>query len=108
MTFFWGAFCVAFALYASRLGSLIVAVNVVGSYFYGTMLAIFLVAFYVKRVGGNAMIIGALAAEIAVILCAHFTNMAWLWWNVVGCVVGVVVAVIAQLAMPAPRVAVDG
>ncbi|HKR62304.1 MAG TPA: sodium:solute symporter [Thermoanaerobaculia bacterium] len=99
MTLFWGAFCIVFALYAARLGSLIVAVNVVGSYFYGTMLAIFLVAFYVKRVGGTAMIIGAITAEIAVILCATLTPMAWLWWNVVGAAVGVGAALLAQLGL---------
>lgn len=108
MTLFWGAFCIVFALYASRLGSLIVAVNVVGSYFYGTMLAIFLVAFYVKHVGGNAMIVGAIVAEIAVVLCAMFTPMAWLWWNVVGCVVGVVAAMVAQMMMRAQLQPVDG
>jgi SSS family solute:Na+ symporter len=104
MTVFWGAFCVAFALYANQLGSLIVAVNQVGSLFYGTMLAIFLVAFYAKRVGGTAMLWGALIAEISVILCARYTTMAWLWWNVVGCVVGVAAAMLIQAAMPRKRI----
>jgi Na+/proline symporter len=110
MTVFWGAFCIAFALFANQLGSLIEAVNRVGSFFYGTMLAIFLVAFYAKRVGGTAMLWGALVAEIAVILCAMFTNMAWLWWNVVGCVVGVVAAMLFQLILPpqSPLPAVRG
>ena len=100
MTIFWGAFCIVFALYANQLGSLIVAVNKVGSLFYGAMLAIFLVAFYFKRVGGTAMLLGAGVAEIAVILCARYTDMAWLWWNVVGCVVGVVAAITIQMVMP--------
>jgi SSS family solute:Na+ symporter len=101
MTVFWGAFCIAFALYANQLGSLIEAVNRVGSFFYGTMLAIFLVAFYVKRVRGTAMLWGALIAEIAVILCAVYTDMAWLWWNVVGCVVGVIAAILIEAITPA-------
>jgi len=100
MTILWGVFCIAFGLYANQLGSLIVAVNRIGSYFYGTMLAIFLVAFYVKHVGEKAMFAGAIVAEIAVILCAIFTNMAWLWWNVVGCVVGVLAAIVAQATLP--------
>ena len=100
MTVVWGVFCIVFALYANRLGSLIVAVNKVGSFFYGTMLAIFLVAFYVRRVGGTAMLWGALIAEAAVVLCAMYTDMAWLWWNVVGCVVGVVAAMAIQAVMP--------
>lgn len=99
MTVFWGTFCIVFALYANRLGSLIVAVNKVGSLFYGTMLAIFLVAFYAKRVGGTAMLWGALIAEIAVLLCARYSTMAWLWWNVVGCVVGVAAAMTIQYAV---------
>jgi SSS family solute:Na+ symporter len=100
MTVGWGAFCIVFALYANQLGSLIVAVNRVGSFFYGTMLAIFLVAFYIQRVGGTAILWGALIAEGAVTLCALYTDMAWLWWNVVGCVVGVVAAVVVQTVMP--------
>lgn len=97
MTVGWGTLCITFGLYANQLGSLIVAVNKVGSFVYGTMLAIFLIAFYVKRVGGTATVIGAIVSEIAVILCAIFTNMAWLWWNVVGCVVGVAAAMVVQL-----------
>jgi SSS family transporter len=101
----WGGFCIVFALYANQLGSLIEAVNKVGSYFYGTMLAIFLVAFYVKRVGGTAMLWGALIAEAAVVLCSLYTEMAWLWWNVVGCVVGVTAALLAQAVMPSKPIA---
>jgi SSS family transporter len=99
-TVVWGVFCITFALYANKLGSLIVAVNRVGSYFYGTMLAIFLIAFYARRVGGTAMFWGAIVAEIAVVLCAWLTNMAWLWWNVVGCGVGVAAALVIQTILP--------
>jgi hypothetical protein len=100
MTVFWGVFCIGFGLFANQLGSLIEAVNRVGSFFYGTMLAIFLVAFYAKFVGGTAMLWGAIIAEIAVILCALYSNMAWLWWNVVGCVVGVIAAMLVQMILP--------
>jgi len=109
MTIFWGVFCIAFALYATQLGSLIVAVNRIGSFFYGTMLAIFLVAFYAKHVGEKAMIAGALIAEAAVLLCWRFTDMAWLWWNVVGCVVGVIAALVAQMLLsPLPAARGEG
>ena len=100
MTIFWGVFCIGFAEFAGRLGSLIEAVNKLGSLFYGTILAIFLLAFYTKRVGGRATFLGAVVGEVAVILCAIFSNMAWLWWNVVGCVVGVVAALIIQGVLP--------
>jgi len=104
MTIFWGVFCIVFALYANQLGSLIVAVNRVGSLFYGTMLAIFLVAFYAKHVGATAVFYGAIVAEATVLLCWLFTDMAWLWWNVVGCVVGVAAALMIQAFLPPPRV----
>jgi hypothetical protein len=100
MTVGWGAFCIVFALYANHLGSLIVAVNKVGSWFYGTMLAVFLVAFYIRHVGGTAVFCSAFIAEAAVFLCARYTNMAWLWWNVVGCVVGVTAALLLQAVTP--------
>jgi SSS family transporter len=103
MTVFWGTFCIVFALYANQLGSLIVAVNRVGSLFYGTMLAIFLIAFYAKHVGATAVFYGAIVAEATVLLCWLFTDMAWLWWNVVGCVVGVGSALVIQMFVP-PRV----
>jgi SSS family transporter len=96
MTIFWGVFAIGFAEFAGHMGSLIEAVNRIGSYVYGTILAIFLLAFYARRVGGRAAFIGALIGEAAVILCSIYTDMAWLWWNVVGCVVGVVAALLVQ------------
>jgi SSS family transporter len=103
MTLFWGLFCIAFAMFANRLGSLIVAVNKVGSIFYGTMLAIFLVAFYLKHVGGRAMFWAAFFAVVVVLLFATFSNMAWLWWNVVGCVAGVGGALVLEAMLPKER-----
>ena len=100
MTVGWGVFCIGFGLYANQLGSLIVAVNRIGSLFYGTMLAIFLVGFYVKWVGARAMFWGALVAQAAVIACWLFSDMAWLWWNVVGCGVGVIAAIALEAITP--------
>jgi len=97
MTVFWGLFAVGFAEFANRLGSLIEAVNKLGSLFYGTILAIFLLAFYTKKVGGTATVLGAIIGEAVVVWCAIFTNLAWLWWNVIGCVVGVVAALAIQM-----------
>jgi len=87
----WGLYGIAFAQYASRLGSLVEAVNILGSLFYGTMLGIFLLAFYFKSVKGTAAFIGAVSGEIVVLYCFQFTSIAWLWYNVIGCfvVVGV-------------------
>ena len=84
-TFIWGIFCVVIALYASKLGNLLEAVNILGSLFYGTILGIFVVAFYVKRAGGRAVLIAAILTEAVVILLWWFDVMAFLWLNLVGC-----------------------
>jgi SSS family transporter len=90
----WGVYAIAFSQYASRLGSLIEAVNIMGSLFYGTLLGIFLLAFYVKHVGGTATFWAAFVGEAVVFSCFLFTNISWLWYNVVGCGVVVFVAVL--------------
>ncbi len=94
---FWGIYGIAFAQFAGRMGSLVEAVNILGSLFYGTMLGIFLLAFYFKSVDGTAAFIGAIAGEITVIFCFLFSSIAWLWYNVVGCVVVVGVGVIVSM-----------
>jgi Na+/proline symporter len=107
-TVFWGAFAILFAEYASRLGSLIEAVNILGSLVYGTILGIFLVAFYFKRVGGTAVFAAALVAEVGVVACFLFTDISFLWYNVVGCI-GVVglslLAAALERKPPAPAAA---
>jgi SSS family transporter len=84
-TFAWGCFAMAFAEYAARLGSLIEAVNILGSLFYGTILGIFITAFYLKCVRGGTAFYAALAAEAGVLLCFRFTSISFLWYNVIGC-----------------------
>lgn len=99
----WGIYGIVFAQYASSLGSLIEAVNILGSLFYGTMLGIFLLAFYAQRVGGNATFWGAVAGEAVVVACFLWTDIAWLWYNVIGCAVVVSVAFIITLATTQQR-----
>jgi Na+/proline symporter len=91
-TIFWGFYAIAFAQFANHLGSLIEAVNILGSLFYGTILGIFFVAFYFKRIGGNATFIAALVAETTVLACYAFTEIPYLWFNVIGCLLLVLVA----------------
>ncbi len=100
LTLGWTAFAVAFAEYVSRLGSLIEAVNILGSLFYGTILGIFLTAFYLKRVGGRAVFAAAIVAEACVIACFRFTRISFLWYNVVGCAVVMIVALALSAAWP--------
>ncbi len=89
-TLFWGAYAVAFAGTAGRLGSLIVAVNQVGSLFYGTLLGCFVLALGFSRVRGTAAFAGMLAGEAVVLATFLWTNVSWLWYNVIGAVVVVV------------------
>ena len=91
-TIFWGFYAILFALYANRLGSLIEAVNILGSLFYGTILGIFLIAFYLKKIGGNATFFAAIIAEVIVILCFAFTEIPYLWYNVIGCIALIMIA----------------
>ncbi len=98
VTLGWAAFAVAFAENASRLGSLIEAVNILGSLFYGTILGIFLTAFYLKRVGGTAVFVAALVAEAVVLACFRTTSISFLWYNLIGCAVVMIVALLLQAA----------
>ena len=104
-TLFWTVFAVGFAQFAGRLGSLVEAVNVMGSLFYGAILGIFLTAFLVKRAGGTAVFVGALVGEGAVIACWRLTTLSFLWWNLVGCVLTVAVAAALSLVFPRREVA---
>lgn len=85
-TVIWGAYAIGVAQFANQLGSLIEAVNVLGSLFYGTILGIFLTGFYIKRVDGLSVFAAAIIAEIVVVCCYNFTDISFLWYNVVGCV----------------------
>jgi Na+/proline symporter len=96
-TVVWGGLAILFAEYANRLGSLVEAVNILGSLFYGTILGVFLLAFYVRQVSGTAVFLGALAGEAAVILCFAATDISFLWYNVVGCLGTIASAVVIAL-----------
>jgi SSS family transporter len=91
-TLLWGVFCIAVSMLATRMGSLIEAVNILGSLFYGPILGIFLVAFYLKRAGGTAVFIAAILAEATVITCYALDVVSFLWLNVIGAAVVVSVA----------------
>ncbi len=104
-TLVWGIFCVITAEFATGMGSLIEAVNVLGSLFYGVILGIFLVAFYMKKVQGNAVFIAAVIAELMVITCFmldkyNIIGLGFLWLNVVGAVAVVALSWILQLLFP--------
>jgi Na+/proline symporter len=100
-TVFWGMYAVAFASFGRYLGSLIEAVNIVGSLFYGGMLGVFILAFFVPRSNASGAFWGVLAGEIAIFSCFLFTKISFLWYNVIGCLVVVAVGVVLSWRNPA-------
>lgn len=100
----WGGFAVLFALYAGQLGSLVEAVNEVGSIFYGALLGVFLLAFLVKRATAAGAFYGLIFSMLAVLAVSRFTEIAWLWYNVVGTLAVLVVGLaLRRREPPAPR-----
>ncbi len=102
LTLVWGGIAISFAMLAKNSENLIEAVNIVGSVFYGTILGIFLVAFFFKRVQGNAVFWAAIIAQSTVILFHFLTvyeviTIGYLWYNAIGCVLTVLLSIAFQL-----------
>ncbi len=91
-TALWGVVAISFGAFASLIDNLIEAVNILGSIFYGTVLGIFLVAFFFKRVTGTPVLIGALCAQASVLALYFASDLGFLWFNVIGSAVVVLVA----------------
>lgn len=91
-TALWGLVAVGFATFASLLDNLIQAVNILGSIFYGTLLGLFVVAFFVKRVTSTPVLIAALIGQVTVIVLFFTSDLGFLWFNVVGCGIVVIVS----------------
>ena len=96
-TVFWGLVCIAMALYASKLGNLLEAVNQLGSYIYGTILGVFVTAFYLKKIRGTAVFIAAVLSEIIICICGYYEVVAYLWLNAIGCLLVIGLALILNL-----------
>ncbi len=96
----WGVFCMIVAIFASKLGNLIEAVNILGSLFYGTILGIFLVAFYLKKVSGNSVFWAALIAETFIAYAWVVDLTAFLWLNVIGCLLVMALALLIEAFLP--------
>ena len=96
-TFLWGIFCILVAQFASNVGnSLIETVNILGSLFYGVILGIFLVAFWLKFIKGNALFYGAIISEIIVIVVYKMDIISFLWLNVIGALLVIVIGSVLQ------------
>ena len=86
----------AFALFANLAENLIQAINIIGSIFYGVVLALFLVAFFLRRVGGRAVFWAALGAQLLVFALYFTLNISYLWYNLIGCAACVLFSLILQ------------
>ncbi len=108
-TAFWGAFSILFALFVSFEENLIEATNIIASLFYGVVLGLFLVAFFLKHVRGTAVFWAALAAQILLIVLFVLRNQipilkfSYLWYNVIGCAACVLFSLLLQPFMRGDR-----
>lgn len=103
-TLLWGVVCIIMAQFAYNLGnSLIEAVNILGSLFYGPILGIFLVAFWLKRVGGHAVFIAATLAEVVVLTVYFMKIVSFLWLNVIGALAVILFSLALQPFCPAKK-----
>lgn len=96
----WGIFSILVAQFANKMGSLIEAVNILGSIFYGTILGVFIVAFYLKKLKGTPVFLGALVTEGVVILVYVLDVVSFLWLNVVGCLGVILFTFLFQSVLP--------
>lgn len=96
-TLLWGLFAIAVAMFASAAGSLIEAVNIMGSLFYGTILGVFLTGFFLKKVKGRSVLLAAIVSELMVITAFIFNLTAFLWLNLLGCVMVMLLALLFQI-----------
>jgi hypothetical protein len=98
-TAFWGLVAIGFALYAHLVENLIQAVNILGSIFYGVMLGLFVVAFFVRRVGGTAVFWAALAAQTLVFILYFNLTISYLWYPLIGCAACVLFSLLLQIIL---------
>jgi solute:Na+ symporter, SSS family len=98
-TALWGLVAIGFALYARLAENLIQAVNILGSIFYGVMLGLFVVAFFIRRVGGTAIFWAAAAAQALVFALYFNLTISYLWYPLIGCAACVVFSLILQAAL---------
>ncbi|MBS1762994.1 MAG: sodium:solute symporter [Bacteroidetes bacterium] len=104
-TFGWGVFCIAIAMFAHNIGnSLIETVNILGSIFYGVILGIFLVAFWIKWIKRNAVFVAALFSQVIIIIIYKMDIISFLWLNVIGALLVIILGIFLQVLFSAAKV----
>ena len=96
LTAAWGLIAIGVASFASLVENLIEAGNILGSVFYGSILGLFLAAFFIRRVRGSAVFFAALFAQMLVFVLFATTNIGYLWYNFIGCAAVLILAPILQ------------
>jgi Na+/proline symporter len=99
-TLLWGIIAIVVACTANLFDNLIQLVNIIGSIFYGNVLGIFLLAFFIKYVRSKAVFIAALITQIIIIYFWYIDLMPYLWLNLVGCAIVMGIAIFLQLFLP--------
>ena len=99
LTAAWGVIAIGFALFANFVESLIEAGNIIGSLFYGSILGLFLAAFFLRRRAGLGGLFAGLISQALVLLLFFTTSIGYLWYNLIGCVAVMVLATILQLTL---------
>lgn len=99
-TMLWGLVAIGFATFASLVDNLIEAVNILGSIFYGTVLGLFVVAFFLKRVTAGPVLWAALIAQAIIIGLFFRSDLGFLWFNVIGCAIVVVLSSLFEMLRP--------
>ncbi len=100
-TLFWGVYAVLTANFGRNLGSLVEAVNMLGSLFYPGLLGVFVLAFYFPRIGASAAFWGVLFGEAVIFAAFKYSNLGFLWFNVLGCLTVLAAAHFIQRFRPA-------
>ena len=98
----WGILAISVACVANLFDNLIQLVNIIGSIFYGNVLGIFLLAFFIKYVRGNAVFIAALITQVLIIGVFLLDWLPYLWLNLLGCALVMGIAILLQTTMKKP------
>ena len=105
LTVIWGGIAIGFACFGTLFENLIQFVNIIGSVFYGTILGIFMVAFYFRTIKANAVFYAALIAEAIVLLIFWSDIIGYLWLNVIGCVLVISIGWLFENILMKPKYA---
>jgi SSS family solute:Na+ symporter len=103
LTLVWGVIAIIFALSAQLVENLIEAVNILGSVFYGTILGVFLTAFFLKKVGAKAVLVGIVIGQLTVFLLFYNETVGYLWFNVIGCAIVMIVSYVISIMSNNPN-----